>query len=165
MLPFIPLCLGHVRPVETSAPPPPPGAIVIDLISEDEDSEPSSVHIPPPATPAPPPLLPPDLTRRDGMFIAPSRVLVESGPTAGSFLGEPGLFTSDVIPAGAFVAFYTGNFFTRDEFMGLPDVDRQALSRYGRARSTREVLRPDRDLATEARSPPTQMSCGVEPEL
>jgi len=55
------------------------------------------------------------------MFIAPSRVLVESGPTAGSFLGEPGLFTSDVIPAGAFVAFYTGNFFTRDEFMGLPD--------------------------------------------
>ena len=35
----------------------------------------------------------------------------------------------------------------------------------GRARSTREVLRPDRDLATEARSPPTQMSCGVEPEL
>ena len=130
MLPFIPLCLGHVRPVETSAPPPPPGAIVIDLISEDEDSEPSSVPIPPPATPAPPPLLPPDLTRRDGMFIAPSRVLVESGPTAGSFLGEPGLFTSDVIPAGAFVAFYTGNFFTRDEFMGLPDVDRQALSRY-----------------------------------
>ena len=46
MLPFIPLCLGHVRPVETSAPPPPPGAIVIDLISEDEDSEPSSVPTP-----------------------------------------------------------------------------------------------------------------------
>ena len=30
---------------------------------------------------------------------------------------------------------------------------------------TREVLRPDRGPAVEARSPPTQMSCGVEPEL
>ena len=30
---------------------------------------------------------------------------------------------------------------------------------------TREVFRPDRDLAVEARSPPTQMSCGFEPEL
>ena len=29
---------------------------------------------------------------------------------------------------------------------------------------TREVLRQDRGLAVEARSPPTQMSCGVEPE-
>ena len=130
MLPFIPLCLGHVRPVETSAPPPPPGAIVIDLISEDEDSEPSSVPTPPPAAPAPPPLLPPDPTRRDGLFIAHSRVLVESGPTAGSFLGEPGLFTSEAIPAGAFVAFYTGAFFTVDELMNIPDDKLQALSRY-----------------------------------
>ena len=87
--------------------------------------------MPPPATAlAPPPLLPPDLTRRGGMFIAPSRVLVQSGPSAGSLLGEPGLFTSEAIPAGAFVAFYTGAFFTHDEFMGLPDAKRQALSRY-----------------------------------
>ena len=46
-------------------------------------------------------------------------------------------------------------------------LDRTVLAPPGmaaRAR-TREVLRPDRDLATEARSPPTQMSCGVEPEL
>jgi hypothetical protein len=86
--------------------------------------------VPPLATPPPPPLLPPDPTRRDGMFIAPSRVLVESGPSAGSLLGEPGLFTSEAIPAGAFVAFYTGAFFTRDEFMGLPEAKREALSRY-----------------------------------
>ena len=64
------------------------------------------------------------------MFIAPSRVLVESGPSAGSLLGEPGLFTSVPIPAGAFVAFYTGAFFTRDEFIGLPEAKHQALSRY-----------------------------------
>ena len=115
MLPFLPLCLGHFRPDETSAPPLPPGAIVIDLTSEDEEGPPSA---PPPATPAPapPPLLPSDPTRRDGMFIAPSRVLVESGPSSGSLLGEPGLFTSVAIPAGGWVAFYTGNFFTRDEF-------------------------------------------------
>ena len=129
MLPFIPLCLGNFRPHETSAPPPPPGAIVINLVSDDEE-EPPSAPMPPPATLAPPLLLPPDPTRRDGMFIAPSRVIVESGPLAGSLLGEPGLFTSEAIPAGAFVAFYTGAFFTRDEFMGLPDATRQALSRY-----------------------------------
>ena len=130
MLPCIPLCLGHFRPDEISAPPPPPGAIVIDLTSNDEEDPPSLMPVPPPATPAPPPLLAPDPTRRDGMFIAQSRVLVESGPSSGSLLGEPGLFTSVAIPAGGWVAFYTGTFFTRDEFMGLPDVERQALSRY-----------------------------------
>ena len=129
MLPFIPLCLGHFRPDEISAPPPPPGAIVIDLTSENEE-DPPSLPVPPPTTPALPLPLPPDPTRRDGMFIAPSRVLIESGPSSGSLLGEPGLFTSVAIPAGAFVAFYTGTFFTHDEFMGLPDVERQALSRY-----------------------------------
>ena len=105
MLPCIPLCLGHFRPDEISAPPPPPGAIVIDLTSNDEEDPPSLMPVHPPATPAPPPLLAPDPTRRDGMFIAPSRVIVESGPLAGSLLGEPGLFTSEAIPAGAFVAF------------------------------------------------------------
>jgi hypothetical protein len=129
MLPFLPLCLGHFHRDETGAQPLPPGAIVIDLTSEDEEEAPS-VPVPPPATLATPPLLPPDPTRRDGLFIAPSRVLVESGPSAGSLLGEPGLFTRVTIPAGAFVAFYTGVFFTHDEFMGLPDVQRQALSRY-----------------------------------
>ena len=129
MLPFIPLCLGHFRPDETSAPPPPPGAIIINLVSDDEE-DPASLPVPPPTTSALPRPLPPDPTRRDGMFIAPSRVLVESGPSSGSLLGEPGLFTSVAIPAGAFVAFYTGTFFTHDEFMGLPDVERQALSRY-----------------------------------
>ena len=127
MLPFLPLCL---RPGATCAPPPPPGATVIDLVSEDEEDTPS-VPAHPAATPAPPPpLLPLDPTRRDGMYLAPSRVLVQSGPSAGSLLGEPGLFTSVPIPAGAFVAFYTGAFFTRDEFTGLPEAEHQALSRY-----------------------------------
>ena len=119
-------------PNATSAPPPPLGAIVIDLVSEDEDGPSQAPAHPAPAAPAaaPPPLLPPDPTRRDGMYIAPSRVLVESGPSAGSLLGEPGLFTSKPIPAGAFVAFYTGAFFTRDEFSGLPEAKHQALSRY-----------------------------------
>ena len=121
-------------PNATSAPPPPPGATVIDLVSEDEEDPPTAPAHPAPAAlappPPPPPLLPQDPTRRDGMFIAPSRVLVESGPSAGSLLGEPGLFTSVPIPAGAFVAFYTGAFFTRDEFSGLPEAKHQALSRY-----------------------------------
>ena len=125
MLPFLHMSMGHFHPNETNAPP--PGAIVIDMTSDDEEGPPSA---PPSATPAPPQLLPSDPTRRDGMFIAPSRVLVESGPSSGSLLGEPGLFTSVAIPAGGWVAFYTGTFFTRDEFMGLPDVERQAFSRY-----------------------------------
>ena len=137
MLPFLPLCL---RPGVTCAPPPPPGAIVIDLVSEDEEDA-LSAPVHPAAAPAPPPpLLPPDPTRRDGMFIAPSRVLVEAGPSAGSLLGEPGLFTSVPIPAGAFVAFYTGAFFTRDEFTELPEAEHQALSRYAVEDEKHDVL-------------------------
>lgn len=136
MLPFLPLCL---RPDATSAPPPPPGATVIDLVSEDEEDQPAAAPVHPPAAVAPP-LLPPDPTRRDGMYLAPSRVLVESGPSAGSLLGEPGLFTSVSIPAGAFVAFYTGAFFTRDEFTGLPEAEHQALSRYAVEDEKHDVL-------------------------
>ena len=131
MLPFIPLCtlhFNHYHPDKISAPPP-PGAIVIDITSENEDGPPA-VPAPLPAPPPSPALLPADPSRRDGMFIAPSRVPVESGPSAGSVLGEPGLFTSAAIPAGAFVAFYTGTFFTRDEFVSLPDDEHEALSRY-----------------------------------
>ena len=66
-------------------------------------------------------------------FIALSRLLVESGLPAGSpppLLGELELFTRAAIDAGAFAAFYTGTLFTHDEFMGLPDVEQQVLSRY-----------------------------------
>ena len=137
MLPFLPLCL---RPDATSAPPPPPGATVIDLVSEDEEDQPAAAAPVHPPAAAPPPLLPPDPTRRDGMYLAPSRVLVESGPSAGSLLGEPGLFTSVPIPAGAFVAFYTGAFFTRDEFTELPEAEHQALSRYAVEDEKHDVL-------------------------
>jgi len=41
---------------------------------------------------------------------------------------------------------------------------RVGASRMAARARTREVLRQDRGLAVEARSPPTQMSCGVEPE-
>ena len=99
----------------TSAPP--PGAVVINLVSDDEDEE---AHA----------LLPPDPTRRDGLYIAPSQVPVESGPSAGSALQEPGLFTSNAIPAGAFVCFYTGTFYSNDEFESLPPARRDALSKY-----------------------------------
>ena len=54
----------------------------------------------------PPELLPPDLTRRGGLYIAPSRVPIESGPSAGSTLQQPGLFTSVAIPAGGFICMY-----------------------------------------------------------
>ena len=99
----------------TSAPP--PGAVVIDLVSEDETEQ-------------EPVLLPLDPTRRAGLYIAPSQVPVESGPSAGSTLQEPGLFTSNAIPAGSFVCFYTGTFYSNAEFESLPPARRDALSKY-----------------------------------
>ena len=46
-----------------------------------------------------------------------------------------------------------------------PGPNRVGASQMAARARTREVLRSDRGLAVEARSPPTQMSCGVEPEL
>ena len=70
----------------------PPGAVVVNLINSDED-------------PDGPALLSSDPTRRGGLYIAPSRVRIEQDPLAGNTLQEPGLFTTDAIPAGAFGEF------------------------------------------------------------
>jgi hypothetical protein len=94
---------------------PPPGAVVISLLSSDEEG---------------PALLSSDPTRRSGLFIAPSKVLIEQGPLAGTTLQEPGLFTTDAIPAGAFVCMYTGTFRAGIEFENLPTARRDQLSRY-----------------------------------
>ena len=94
---------------------PPPGAIVIDLVSSDDED---------------PVLLSSHPTRRGGLFLAPSKVRIEQGPLAGSTLQEPGLFTTDAIPAGAFVCMYTGTFRAGIEFQNLPTARRDQLSRY-----------------------------------
>ena len=94
---------------------PPPGAVVISLLSSDEEG---------------PALLSSDPTRRSGLFIASSKVLIEQGPLAGTTLQEPGLFTTDAIPAGAFVCMYTGTFRAGIEFENLPTARRDQLSRY-----------------------------------
>ena len=105
-LPLIALSLRDLRVCcRISVGVPPPGAEVIDLVSsEDEDAQDPA---PAPATTQPPALLAPDLTRRGGLYIAPSRVPIETGPAAGSTLQEPGLFTSVALPAAAFVCIYT----------------------------------------------------------
>ena len=94
---------------------PPPGAVVISLVSSDDEG---------------PVLLSSDPTRRGGLFLAPSNVRIEQGPLAGSALQEPGLFTTDAIPAGAFVCMYTGTFRAGIEFQNLPTARRDQLSRY-----------------------------------
>ena len=63
---------------------PPPDAVVINLVSSDEDG---------------PALLSSHPTRRGGLFIAPSTVQIEQGPLAGTILREPGLFTTEALPA------------------------------------------------------------------
>ena len=93
----------------------PPGAVVLNLVSSDEEGY---------------ALLSPDPTRRGGLYIAPSRVRIEQGPLAGATLQEPGLFTTDAIRAGAFVAMYTGTFRSSLEFERLPTARRDQLSRY-----------------------------------
>ena len=101
----------------TSTGMPPPGTVVFNLVNSDEDPDGYA-------------LLSPDPTRRGGLYIAPSRVRIEQGPLSGSTLQEPGLFTADTIPAGAFVCFYTGTFRTSSEFARLPIDRREQLSRY-----------------------------------
>ena len=93
----------------------PPGAVVFNLVSSDEEGY---------------ALLSSDPTRRGGLYIAPSTVRIERGPLAGNTLGEPGLFTTDAIRAGAFVAMYTGTFRSSIEFERLPTARRDQLSRY-----------------------------------
>ena len=94
---------------------PPPGAVVINLVSSDEDG---------------PALLSSHPTRRDGLYIAPSTVQVEQGPLAGTTLQEPGLFTTEALPAGSFVCMYTGTFRSSSEYESLPRGRRDQLSRY-----------------------------------
>ena len=79
---------------------PPPGIVVINLVSSDEDG---------------PALLSSHPTRRDGLYIAPSTVQVEQGPLAGTTLQEPGLFTTEALPAGSFICMYTGTFRSSSE--------------------------------------------------
>ena len=93
----------------------PPGAVVLNLVSSDEEGY---------------ALLSSDPTRRGGLYIAPSRVRIEQGPLAGNTLGEPGLFTTDAIQAGAFICMYTGTFHSSIEFESLPTARRDQLSRY-----------------------------------
>ena len=94
---------------------PPPGTVVINLVSSDEDG---------------PALLSSHPTRRDGLYIAPSTVQIEQGPHAGTTLQEPGLFTTEALPAGSFICMYTGTFRSSSEYEGLPANRRYQLSRY-----------------------------------
>ena len=94
---------------------PPPDAVVINLVSSDEDG---------------PALLSSHPTRRGGLFIAPSTVQIQQGPLAGTTLQEPGLFTTEALPAGSFVCMYTGTFRSSSEYEGLPTGRRDQLSRY-----------------------------------
>ena len=126
-LPVLTLSLSNLRGIGA----PPPGAEVIDLVSsEDEDAQAPPALSPHVHPPPPPAMLAPDLTRREGLYIAQSRLKVEAGPATGSTLQEPGLFTSVALPAAAFVCIYTGTFFTNVEFEGLPLARRDALSRF-----------------------------------
>ena len=113
---------------------PPPGAVVINLVSSDEDG---------------PALLSSHPTRRGGLFIAPSTVQIEQGPLAGTTLREPGLFTTEALPAGSFVCMYTGTFRSRSEYEGLPTGRRDQLSRYAVEVDAHDVvITPEVNLTT-----------------
>ena len=113
---------------------PPPDAVVVNLVSSDEDG---------------PALLSSHPTRRDGLFIAPSTVQVEQGPLAGTTLHEPGLFTTEALPRGAFVCMYTGTFRSSSEYEGLPRGRRDQLSRYAVEVDAHDiVITPDVNVQT-----------------
>ena len=113
---------------------PPPDAVVINLVSSDEDG---------------PALLSSHPTRRDGLFIAPSTVQIEQGPLAGTTLQEPGLFTTEALPRGAFVCMYTGTFRSSSEYESLPTQRRDQLSRYAVEVDVHDVvITPDVNVQT-----------------
>ena len=113
---------------------PPPDAVVINLVSSDEDG---------------PALLSSHPTRRGGLFIAPSTVQIEQGPLAGTSLREPGLFTTEALPAGSFVCMYTGTFRSSSEYESLPTGRRDQLSRYAVEVDAHDVvITPDVNVTT-----------------
>ena len=113
---------------------PPPGAVVINLVSSDEDG---------------PALLSSHPTRRDGLYIAPSTVQVEQGPLAGTTLQEPGLFTTEALPRGAFVCMYTDTFRKSSEYESLPTQRRNQLERYAVEVDAHDVvITPDVNVQT-----------------
>ena len=113
---------------------PPPDAVVINLVSSDEDG---------------PALLSSHPTRRGGLFIAPSTVPIEQGPLAGTSLREPGLFTTEALPAGTFVCMYTGTFRSSREYESLPTKRRNQLERYAVEVDAHDVvITPDVNVLT-----------------
>ena len=113
---------------------PPPDAVVINLVSSDEDG---------------PALLSSHPTRRDGLYIAPSTVQIEQGPLAGTILQEPGLFTTEALPCGAFVCMYTGTFRSSSEYESLPTQRRNQLERYAVEVDAHDVvITPDVNVLT-----------------
>ena len=113
---------------------PPPDAVVINLVSSDEDG---------------PALLSSHPTRRGGLFIAPSTVQIQQGPLAGTTLQEPGLFTTEALPAGSFLCMYTGTFCSSSEYEGLPTGRRDQLSRYAVEVDAHDVvITPDVNVTT-----------------
>ena len=113
---------------------PPPDAVVINLVSSDEDG---------------PALLSSHPTRRDGLYIAPSTVQIEQGPLAGTTLQEPGLFTTEALPRGAFVCMYTGTFRSSSEYESLPTQRRNQLERYAVEVDAHDiVITPDVNVNT-----------------
>ena len=113
---------------------PPPDAVVINLVSSDEDG---------------PALLSSHPTRRDGLYIAPSTVQIEQGALAGTTLQEPGLFTTEALPRGAFVCMYTGTFRSSSEYENLPTQRRNQLERYAVEVEAHDVvITPDVNVTT-----------------
>ena len=86
-----------------------------------------------PVAPPSPAVLPridllPDMTRMNGLYLAPSTLVFESPhPQAGQRIGEYGLFTSRDIEPGEFIIFYTGAFFTPSSWKRLQQTNMGAF--------------------------------------
>tara|TARA_B100000780_G_scaffold233657_1_gene173852 strand:+ start:211 stop:1011 length:801 start_codon:yes stop_codon:yes gene_type:complete len=76
-------------------------------------------------------LLPPDLTRIDGLYLATSTVTIEKGAQKGRSIGEYGLFTSRDVEPGEFLLFYTGAFFQAKTFNDLRKTDNATWAALG----------------------------------
>lgn len=100
---------------------------------------PTPTPTPTPAIPAVPPSVPSRWVeqplskspyRRDGLAIRLSTVRIRKGPSAGDPIGQQGLFTTETIPEGAWIGFYTGNGLDESEYESLTEEQRLHMERY-----------------------------------
>ena len=160
---------AHMNPPQSPQQQQPAGRVQIDLITPETSPERESGNTSgeddplapmapvPPVAPMPglaPFMLPSDLTRIDGLQLKQTSIVYQNGPNMGQPLPEYGLFTTRRIEKGAFVLFYTGAFYEKNNWAAQetnhPLLSKQ-LEKYALSTKSRRRDRPESKSATQVK--------------